>query len=160
MVDRVKLIPFKARFAVTPENTHFVDSLRKEHLSEVFSWIVEGSRLFYASGMGEVPKCCIETLEEYVDEADNVARFVAAELESVGISPAEKKKHRMERQYVHFLYTKYTEGEREDPVTKRVFYKQMSDTFDTCKSDAKRYFIGVRAKPVDFDDDQAGSGGS
>ena len=71
--------------------------------------------------MGEIPKCCIETLEEYVDEADNVAAFIAAELEVVDGTPATKKKHRMERQYVHFLYTKYTEGEREDPVTKRVF---------------------------------------
>ena len=106
-------------------------------------------------------------MEAYIDEEDNVTRFVAAELESAGISPAEKKKHRMERQYVHFLYTKYTEGEREDPVTKRVFYKQMSDTFDTCKSHGKRYFIGVRGKSIDFDDEpmdsddgRAGSGGS
>ena len=96
-----------------------------------------------------------------------MARFIAAELESIGGSPAEKKKHRIERQYVHFLYTKYTEGEREDPVTKRVLYKQLADAFDTCKSHGKRYFIGLRARPMysddepmDSDDGRAGSGGS
>ena len=160
MVDRVKLIPFKARFDVTPENTRFVDSLRKEHLSEVFSWIVEGSQLFYESGMGEIPKCCVEQMEAYIDEEDNVARFIDAEFEVVEGSSAKKKLHRMERQYVHFLYTKYCDGEKEDPVTKRVLYKQLADVFGSCKSHGKRYFIGIRDKPMDMDDGRPGSGGS
>ena len=160
MVDRVKLIPFKARFEVTPENTRFVDDLRKEHLSEMFSWIAEGSRLFYESGMGEIPKCCVETLESFVDENDNVARFIAAEFEVVDGTPEDKKKHRLERQYVHFLYTKFCEGEQEDPVAKRVLYKQLSDVFDLCKSHGKRYFVGIRDKEVEVDDGRPGSGGS
>jgi phage/plasmid-associated DNA primase len=160
MVDRVKLIPFSARFSVTSENTRFVDSLRKEHLSEMFSWIAEGLKLFYEFGMGEIPKCCIEQMEAYIDEEDNVARFIAAEFEVVGGTPAEKKKHRMERQYVHFLYTKFCEGEQEDPVSKRVLYKQLADVFDTRKSDAKRYFVGIRDKEVEVDDGRPGSGGS
>ena len=160
MVDRVKLIPFKARFEVTPENTRFVGSLRKGHLSEVFSWIVEGSKLFYESGMGEIPKCCIEQMESYIDEEDNVARFIAAEFEVVGGSPAEKKAHRLERQYVHFLYTKSCEAEKEDPVSKRVLYKQLSDVFDTCKSDGKRFSSESETNRPTWTTIGAGSGGS
>ena len=116
--------------------------------------------MFYESGMGEIPECCIEQMQTYIDDEDNVARFIAAELQPVGGSPAEKKKSRMERQYVHLLYTKFCEDENDDPVTKRVFYKQMADSFDTCKSDGKRYFVGVRPIPLDDDDERPGSGGS
>ena len=37
-------------------------------------------------------------------------------------------------------------------MTKRVLYKQLADVFDSCKSHGKRYFIGIRDKPMELDD--------
>ena len=78
MVDRLKLIPFTARFEPTPENNQFVQELETDHLDEVFSWLAEGSRQFYEGGIGDIPKCCTAQMQDYIEANDNVARFMTA----------------------------------------------------------------------------------
>jgi len=50
LVDRIRLVPFLARFDVSRENKAYVDALMTEHLDEMFSWVAEGARGWYREG--------------------------------------------------------------------------------------------------------------
>ena len=103
-----KLIPFTARFEPSPENNQFVQQLESDHLDEVFSWIAEGSRQFYEGGVGDIPKCCTVSMQDYISANDNVARFMSLVLEA-----AEGK---MKRVVVWNAYESYCEHQKEAPV--------------------------------------------
>ena len=137
MLDRVKLIPFRARFEVNAANTKFVRSLMKEHLNEVFSWIAEGARAYYAEGIGDIPECCSEVLADYIEEQDTVAAFIQTLVKVEGV--------KVER---GALYKAYEDVYREDdPVPKRVFYKQMTESFPTYRTkQGERGYEDVRLR--------------
>ena len=137
MIDRLKLIPFTARFEPTPQNNKFVQELEADHLDEVFSWIVEGARQFYADGIGAIPECCTVQMQQYIDSNDNVASFMSACLEA---APGLK----MERGTVRTMYENWCEQHQEEPVTRAVFYKQVGETYTPKKTQGRRLFVGLR----------------
>ena len=80
MQDRVKLIPFLARFPSpgTPEgrkNKEYVMKMLSDHLDEVFAWIAEGAYEWYRAGL---PTCGVikEEMDKYVGELDVLSHFI------------------------------------------------------------------------------------
>jgi putative DNA primase/helicase len=84
MLDRLKLIPFAARFA-TPDtaagkkqaqaNKEYVGKMLNEHLNELFSWMAQGASEWYADGF---PPCTVlqQEMDKYVAELDILAQFI------------------------------------------------------------------------------------
>jgi putative DNA primase/helicase len=83
-VDRIKYIPFNARFTDNPKDgeslrdTKFIERLKTEYIDEVFAWLCLGANAYYRSnGNIQVPKSLQDAKDNYIKEIDNVSQFIA-----------------------------------------------------------------------------------
>ena len=90
MKDRLRYIPFNARFCVDADPTKgeierdpaVVEWLRsQEGLNKVFTWIVNGAVKWYADGFGELPPVVKDFTRAAYAELDSVFRFVTEKME-------------------------------------------------------------------------------
>jgi len=88
MIDRIRYIPFNARFVKDPvpsTNERKADEkvktwLRGEGLNSVFTWLVNGATDWYTNGFGEIPNVAKTATEEYLKDLDIFSNFVDARL--------------------------------------------------------------------------------
>lgn len=77
---RVKIIPFNVPFEGTGKEDRFLmDKLRAE-MSGILNWALEGYKKWEKDGLKD-PAAVRETVEEYKQEVDSVARFVNEKVE-------------------------------------------------------------------------------
>lgn len=84
MIDRIRYIPFKARFVDDQpkegeflKDTEFIDKLLSEYLNEVFIWLCIGANKYYQlNGILKVPQSLQDAKNEYINEIDNVSKFI------------------------------------------------------------------------------------
>ena len=93
MVDRLVVIPFKARFVNEPASSkgeyqrdpNFISQLQTTFLNEVFTWMVNGARKFYAllDEGKRIPRPAIimETFYQYIGLQNHMHTFMREALE-------------------------------------------------------------------------------
>ncbi len=88
MLDRLAFYPFQANFVNKHEvdklgdneffsDPDFIDEFQKNHINEFFSWLVEGSYLYFNDKKGNIkPKCVNDALSNILDEVDIIQEFI------------------------------------------------------------------------------------
>lgn len=73
---RMKIIPFTRHFSEEEQDKHLKSTLmKKESLSGILNWIVEGYRLFCSEGLGE-PQEVKDATAQYQKDSDRIAQFI------------------------------------------------------------------------------------
>ena len=75
MRDRVRLIPFLARFAPSQENNAKIDNLMTNCMGEFFTWFVQGAVKWYQSGLTQ-PEVMVRETSAYINAIDTTQQFV------------------------------------------------------------------------------------
>jgi P4 family phage/plasmid primase-like protien len=76
MTDRIKALPFNAKFENTPENIKYVNSLTTDYLDDFFSWMVEGAYKWY-QGNALVPcQTMVDGQKDWLEDMDTLKRFI------------------------------------------------------------------------------------
>ena len=85
MIDRLKYIPFNARFIKNPDpnekneykrDCNFIEELQTTYINEVFTWLCIGANNWY-NDINLIPtKNIIEATNEYLNDIDIVAKFL------------------------------------------------------------------------------------
>lgn len=83
MIKRIRYIPFRAVFEYNPiegqllRDDTFIEKLKTEYLNEVFVWLCIGANNYYKSnGNVKVPKSLEDAKNDYINEIDNVSKFI------------------------------------------------------------------------------------
>jgi len=76
VVDRIKFIPFTARFEETPENVKYISDIYEKHLDEFFSFFVSGAVDWYGGKELKPAKCMLDEKAEYLKDQDTIADFL------------------------------------------------------------------------------------
>lgn len=86
MLDRIKYIPFSARFVPNPkegeykEDGKFIRDLETIYLDEFFTYLCHGAKRFYDNQKIQkgliVPKCLKDATDKYIDEINSVSQFI------------------------------------------------------------------------------------
>jgi P4 family phage/plasmid primase-like protien len=84
--DRIRFNPFLARFVPVPDarklnervrDCKLVQELETTLLDAFFTWVLEGAVAWYKNGLGQSPALVEEEMAAYVEELDDIGRFLA-----------------------------------------------------------------------------------
>jgi len=123
MIDRVKYIPFLARFVLNPKegeykkDPEFVRKLQDEYLDEVFTFIAKGAIKWYNTKDLKEPKEVMEARQEYINSLDSVGQFINER--------CEKGEGNTEKTEIYKEYVEYMNEEGKKPENKPEFYKKL-----------------------------------
>jgi len=154
MTDRIKLLPFLARFEETNENKTYVENLSKYYLNEIFSWFAIGSYRWYQDR--QLKPCSVMRLEmdKYKSELDVIGEFVRGSYDILSendyklVSKLDKKECRIPREAVFQEFSAYGDSK----IGRKEFFKNL-DAF-LYKIKVKGYFYyALKIKNNDEDDD-------
>jgi putative DNA primase/helicase len=145
-VDRVKMIPFTARFTRRPQgsekqvDTEFVQALMHEHLDEVFTWLVHGAMRWYADRSLAPPAFAQAQMRAYVNDLDVVTRFVA---EQCDVGDGETQR----RSEMYAAYKRWCQQEDESVKTASRFIAAMKTRrFQSTKVNGIDTWRGIASK--------------
>jgi len=120
--------------------------MESDLLDTFFTWILDGARQWYATGLVDIPAVMRKETENYIQENDEVGEFLADETtEEVG-------------QFIPSsgLYKKYCEWcrERNSPAKgSKTFSQDMEKKYKKERKKVGYVFMGLRFKtPADKDD--------
>lgn len=161
ILDRLKLIPFSARFESTEENTKYIKNLQSNFLNEFFTWFCSGAKDWYG---GQSLQPCQEMAEEmnkYIAEMDTVAEFVDDMFDIVSQSEYDQapykqvSNYRTERKnmYPAFLCWLSNNNIRDNNMSKKDLFRSLSKKY-TCISKGHKFYYLLRLKNQDNDSDQ------
>lgn len=171
MIDRMKLLPFPARFPKEEEdkeesdkNTKFINHLSDNCVDEFFSYLVEGAYDWYAGQSLNTCEAMKESMSEYLDEIDDVKEFVnetfdiISEEECSLLKPSERKNWRTKCVLIWGYYCNHCKESGIKPGIKKDFYKRVDNLIGSVMSHKTRHYL-CREKDRIFeteDDDNNG----
>ena len=86
MLDRIKYIPFNARFVDFPKDGEFkrdpniIETLNK-NLDIVFTWLCIGAKKYFDNGMKiETPQILKDHLTDYINDIDGATKFIEGKI--------------------------------------------------------------------------------
>ena len=132
ILDRLKLIPFLARFEKNQENTDYIKDLQENKLDEFLTWFCLGAYDWY-SGEELIPCNEMNTeMVKYIAENDIISEFledtykIITKEEYSKISKLEKKDYIQNRTHVYgeFVAWIHDNNRQSDNVGKKDFYEQ------------------------------------
>lgn len=127
MIDRIKYIPFDARFINDPKKPNefkkddvYVEKLKTIYLSEIFTFLVNGAYEFYKNPIINVPINIQKVTNENLDELDTVADFIKNNIQT-------KEGSNIRKSELYECYESYckSEGIKSLIVTKKVFQRTL-----------------------------------
>ncbi len=139
ILDRIKLIPYDARFEKTQENTEYIKDLQENKLSEFFTWYCLGARDWYAGKELTPCKEMLDGMNQYIAENDTIAEFLVEEYETISrsdydaLEKNEKSEWRVSKKnmYCNFISWCNENGNRDNLCSK----KEFNDSFEKkCES--------------------------
>ena len=159
ILDRLKLIPFLARFEKNQENTEYIKDLQENKLDEFLTWFCLGSYDWY-NGQELIP--CSEMkieMNKYISENDVVAEFIEDTYEIItkqeydNLAKIEKKSWVLNRvsSYGDFICWIQDNNRKQDSLGKKEFYIQFEKKVSCIRTtNIVKGFIGKR-RESDFD---------
>lgn len=148
LLDRIKYIPFNARFTVEPQegelqkDTEFINDLMTIHLNEVFNWLCIGANRYYKSkGKLQIPKSLQQATDEYINELDSTSQFIDSNCSKGDNLKAHRNK-------LYEMYEKYCQENGIQRITNSEFYKRLEHLgYKLVKVQGNRYVKGLEVKP-------------
>jgi P4 family phage/plasmid primase-like protien len=163
MLDRIKLIPFLARFDNTPENREYINELMNNCLDEFFSWFVDGAFEWY--GGKQLVPCQVMSheMKAYINELDIQGQFIEERIEVItkqdyeSTPKLQKSTQRIKKDALYGMFMAYTmeQGIRVK-MSKSDFHKSMSKyniEMITCKG-FPYYICKEKEVTVENDDNE------
>jgi putative DNA primase/helicase len=149
ILDRVKLVPFLARFEKNSKNNDYIKNLQENKLNEFFTWFCTGARDWYA---GEELIPCAEMsseMDKYINEFDTVAEFIkdtysVIEEDDYTLLPRlDKANNRVKksRVFTDFMEWVVENRRQDDNPGKKLFYKAFTDKVGVKKINGTHYFL-------------------
>ena len=133
-IDRVKLIPFNARFVENPIKSNErpcilnIDKiLIDEHIDEWFSWLLVGAKNYFHDNQLNPPASIKNAENEYIAEQSSFKSWVA---ESI----IETDKNRLNRAIACLHYEKYCSENSLKTEKKKKFYSLMMENYTCLKT--------------------------
>jgi len=83
VVDRIKMVPFLARFEETTENVKYIQDIYDKHLNEFFTWYVRGAVEWYSGKTLTPVECMVKEKDEFINEQDIFKDFLEETFEPV-----------------------------------------------------------------------------
>ena len=83
VVDRIKMVPFLARFEETPKNVKYIQDIYDKHLDEFFTWYVRGAVEWYSGNTLTPVECMAKEKDEFINEQDTFKDFLEEIFEPV-----------------------------------------------------------------------------
>jgi P4 family phage/plasmid primase-like protien len=77
---RIRLIPFDYQLKVVEVDSR-INEKWDEEKKGILAWLVEGSKKWYAEGLGYPPQACADALEQYRAESDYLLEFMEDRLD-------------------------------------------------------------------------------
>ena len=133
-IDRVKLIPFNARFVENPIKSNErpcilnIDKiLIDEHIDEWFSWLLVGAKNYFHDNQLNPPASIKNAENEYIAEQSS---FKSWAQESI----IETDKNRLNRAITYLHYEKYCSENSLKTEKKKKFYSLMMENYTCLKT--------------------------
>jgi putative DNA primase/helicase len=149
MLDRIKLLPFLARFDNTPDNRDYINQIMTDCLDEFFSWFVDGAFEWYG-GKQLVPcQLMAHEMNAYINELDIQGQFMEERIEIItkevygNLSKDDKFKSRTKKDSLFGIFVGYTmELGIRSKLSKSDFYKGLDKyNLELMKSNGIRYYL-------------------
>jgi putative DNA primase/helicase len=161
ILDRLKLVPFLARFAKTEDNTRYIKDLQENHMDEFFTFFATGSRDWYAGEELKPTTEMLEKMNDYISDYDTVQEFindtydVISEDEYNGLPKLEKNNNRTPKQYVYGCFVGWLNdnNRRDEMITKKEIFKSMTGKVKESKIGGKIYYLCRPPIHIEEDDD-------
>jgi len=163
ILDRLKLIPFLARFEKNQENTNYIKNLQENKLDEFFTWFCTGAYDWY-NGQELIPcKEMTDQMNIYISENDIVAEFLEDTYELITkqeyakLPKLEKSNWVQNRVYVYgeFIGWVNENNRKDEALNKKEFYAQLDKK--VCNIKTNKITKGIIAKKkenIDFSDNE------
>jgi len=149
ILDRIKLIPFNARFEKTKENTAYIQDLQTNKLNEFFNWCCIGAFRWYNGESLEPCKVMKDAMKSYIADNDIVAEFaedclvILTKDEYSALPKLEKNKNRMKKASVYAVFCSWiTDNNRKDEMLiKKEFNKSFGKVCESQKTHGIEYYL-------------------
>jgi P4 family phage/plasmid primase-like protien len=150
MVDRIKLLPFLARFDNTPENRKYIEELMENCLDEFFSWFVDGAFEWYQGKSLQPCKLMAHQMSSYINELDIQGQFMEERIDVISkeayklMSKEDKQRCLIKKDALFAMFACYTQEQGiKSKVSKSDFYKGLDKyNIEMIKNTAGiRYYI-------------------
>jgi phage/plasmid-associated DNA primase len=89
MVRQVKFVPFLAKFVPDPVESHeklknikLVARIESDFFDTFFTWVLDSAIKWYASGLVDIPAVIRKETKAYIQENDEISKFLADEPEA------------------------------------------------------------------------------
>lgn len=160
ILDRLKLVPFLARFEKNSENTKYIHDLQENHLDEFFTWFCTGARDWYNGA--ELTPCSEMKIEmdKYISENDPVGEFILDIYDTISkgeyslLPKLEKDSWRTKKSFVYGDFCCWIQDNqrKEDMIGKKEFNKLVDKKLDSVKVGVM-YYICRKKEPEENNDD-------
>ncbi len=150
MNDRIRLVPFDARFQKNPTTQAFVDRFKEQGaLDAVFRHFVKGAHTYYKNGcVRDPPERAVSAMNSYRGDLDTLGQFLELCQKGNDEKGQPLRWDRVEcykafKEYVHRVHG--FERSRDCPMLNRsVFYVALGKAgFTDKKTSKKRYILGL-----------------
>lgn len=156
MIDRIKLVPFLARFENNPENRDYINELMTDHIDEFFSWFADGAFEWY-QGKSLIPcKVMQHEMQNYINELDIIGQFINERIEIVTkekyslTAKLDKSLLRIRKEVLYGLFIGFSEEQGVKVIGKTDFHKEiLKINIDLIKSDGVWYYLCKEKKNTD-----------
>lgn len=124
--DRIVYLFFDQNFDKKPKkgekkiDLEFIDSLMNKYLSEVFSWIIDGSKFYYESPSLEIPKEWLERRNTLLTEQDSISTFMDR-----FIKKTNNAKDKIRRSYLFELYSHFCNANSQRCQPRSTFFDRL-----------------------------------
>lgn len=163
ILDRLKLIPFLARFEKNQKNTNYIKNLQETYLSEFFTWFCFGAYDWY-QGRELIPcKEMTDEMDKYISENDVVGEFIEDTYELITkdlyakLPKLEKSLWVQNRTHVfgEFVVWLTDNNRKDDAMGKKDFYTQLDKKVTHIKTNkiTKGFMAKRKDIPMDFPED-------
>lgn len=144
--DRLRYIPFMARFTSKPKNgeklsdKHFIVDLKTKYIDEVFTWLCIGAKRYYDNKQRiDVPKILEDYKDGYVKSIDTVTSFLNEHTMKC-------KGSKIKRSVLYNDYLEFHEGSKMC-VSKNSFFSRLIELgYDIGKIGGDWYVKGIKTK--------------
>jgi P4 family phage/plasmid primase-like protien len=141
ILDRIKLIPFNARFEKTQKNTDYIKDLQENKLDEFFTWFAVGCNKWYSGEELKPCKSMVNAMKTYISENDIVEEFIEEAFDIVSqdeyekVPKLEKKDYRTKKSTVYAMFVSWinTNNRKDESLGKKEFYTTFGKKCESIK---------------------------
>ena len=147
--DRVKLIPFNARFVDNPTKQNerkcilnIDKNLIDNHLDEFFTWLLEGAKNFFEDEKLSPPLSILEVENQYILEQASFKSWVSENI-------IESVNNRLIRSHAYLNYEQFCNENLLKMETKKKFFSLMLDNYICQKSHGDMCYKDIDIKKIE-----------